>query len=922
MKMIRRDVSIPFLLIGCLGCLCSLPVGCNRAHYRKQADEEVYHTISTHAPLIQVPLQEYSIQPFPASRNLDVYKQDFPPMPQDDPLSNRYMHYVDHKKGYDWGKFGNRQFRENPAWPSLLPRNNDGEVVLSEDSSVKLARVNSRDYQLELEDLYLSALDVTFERFQFDVMYFGTHDTTFDVQGREFAGQTQSLLRLDDDFQVSKRFATGGQFVAGLANSIVWQFSGDDMYFASSLLDFTLIQPLLREGSRAVALERLTFAERALLANVRQMERFRRAFTVEVLTGVNAGAGPVRSGNFGQIGSVTNLPNLGSTGAGQAGGFYGLLQQLQTIRNQEANLAAVRDSLIQLEAAYDAGRIDLFQVDQTRQALYRAQSQLLTSQTRYQDAQDDFLIFLGLPPCLDVNLDESLIEPLNLLDPQFTELRDELALVIGESRELDPESDRTVIMEKFNTVADYQDQILDQMATVRTDLQQLLRNAPQRRRNLESLTKNNTFAGSFELTEFSPDTFDQRVETLQQAYQELELKVAQSYYDLLSLEEVAETLEPNEFRLRMVNAMVFLASDLLDLALLQAEIRVDAVVLPSVNLTDEQAFEIASVNRRDWMNARAAVVDSWRLIEVAGNALEADLDIVVDGQLGTLGDNVLGFRGENGRLRMSLQFDAPLTRLGERNNYRESQIAYQRTRRAYMEFVDSISGNLRSVIRRLDRNRYDFELRRSAIRVAISQVVLASLRLNQPPKPVAGQSGGQQQFGATTARDLLSALSDLLDAQNDFLGVWIDYQVQRMVLDRDMGTMQLDPYGQWIDPGTIDLENLNGIPGKPGKKTPSKSSGPAMDDFEEIPAPPGKEVPKEADLEWLRPLEGPRLLDKNLPEPPLPGAPAIQLVSQVTEDQQAENEPTSEKSDKQEGKQKNKQNRKLPEPAVRPAPLR
>ena len=63
----------------------------------------------------------------------------------------------------------------------------------------------------------------------------------------------------------------------------------------------------------------------------------------------------------------------------------GLLQTAQIIRNQYSNIAALGDSVEQLQAAHDAGRIDRFQVDLARQALYNAQSQLLNSAAQYQD---------------------------------------------------------------------------------------------------------------------------------------------------------------------------------------------------------------------------------------------------------------------------------------------------------------------------------------------------------------------------------------------------------------------------------------------------------------------------------------------------------------------------------------------------------
>jgi hypothetical protein len=46
-------------------------------------------------------------------------------------------------------------------------------------------------------------------------------------------------------------------------------------------------------------------------------------------------------------------------------------------------------------------------------------------------------------------------------------------------------------------------------------------------------------------------------------------------------------------------------------------------------------------------------------------------------------------------------------------------------------------------------------------------------------------------------------LDALLAQQNSFAGAWVDYESQRMQLDLDLGTMELDDRGMWIDPGPI-----------------------------------------------------------------------------------------------------------------------
>ena len=112
--------------------------------------------------------------------------------------------------------------------------------------------------------------------------------------------------------------------------------------------------------------------------------------------------------------------------------------------------------------------------------------------------------------------------------------------------------------------------------------------------------------------------------------------------------------------------------------------------------------------------------------------------------------------------------------------------------------ISKVSQSLRNTIRIVELSQLNFELRRAAVQIAISQVDLARLRLDEPPRP-----GVQAQFGATTARDLVSALSDLLDAQNDFLSLWVGYDILRMLLDFEMGTMRLTPEGLWADPGAL-----------------------------------------------------------------------------------------------------------------------
>jgi len=241
------------------------------------------------------------------------------------------------------------------------------------------------------------------------------------------------------------------------------------------------------------------------------------------------------------------------------------------------------------------------------------------------------------------------------------------------------------------------------------------------------------------------------------------------------------------------------------------------------------------------MNARAALVDSWRQVEIAANALESDLNLTFSGDINTTGNNPVRFRSSTGRLQVGVEFDAPLTRVAERNAYRTAQIAYQQTRRDYYAYEDRVNQALRGNLREIRLTEVNFEIRRALVEVAANQVELTRIQLARPPQKVG------EAFSPTTARDLVSAYQGLLSAQNDFVDAWVTYEVQRMNLDFDLGTMQLDDNGMWIDPGPIDEGyglNRGGSAGNPPDQPAVPAEDPGRGDSPKIvpaPVPPAPE---------------------------------------------------------------------------------
>ncbi len=498
-------------------------LGCNRAHYRRQADTDAHALIQEKLTSRHWDLEDYSVFVDPRSRMFDPFSADTPPMPKDDPYAHAYMHEVDGKKGYPgWHYSGSTSDVENPVWREYLPLDERGVLRLDAPTAMRLARLHSRPYQQEVEELYLSALDVSFERFRFDSQVFAGYATDYTVRGNRggnvLTANTYNNGRAIPGAEVSagpsrglsvrRSFITGADLVVNFANTLVFNFSGGDT--SVTLLDFSLVQPLLRTAGRDRILERLTVSERSLLGNVRSMQRYQQAFYVDVMTGrSSANVGPTRRGGvlggsgldgfsglgssgFGRLNVTTTGGGAQGAGAGQAGGFMGLLQQQLQIRNQELNIKLLRDNLEQLREQLSEERQKplgatgtsqntkitrlALQVEQAQQALVVAEAQLINAINNFEGQLDTFKFNLGLPPEICVEIVDPMLRDFYLIEDEiererqgFRELRQEVGeTLLGVRRSI-----HDLLIEKDNQTVNIH--VLDWSAPLAADLQKLER---------------------------------------------------------------------------------------------------------------------------------------------------------------------------------------------------------------------------------------------------------------------------------------------------------------------------------------------------------------------------------------------------------------------------------------------------------------
>lgn len=276
---------------------------------------------------------------------------------------------LDAERGRLFGSEGS--FRLEPEAESLRQRILQG-AALSEGSVglldlLEIAAENSRNFQSERESLYLAALDLSLERWRLSWLVSSDGGSTLGGTGSGNASADGSV-----NLGLSRVLGSGARLVTSIGTSLFRFVSSGDGWALSNDLTLTLTQPLLRGAGRRVTLEPLTQSERDLVYEVRNFERFRREFAVDVATRL-----------------------------------YGLLRNMDELDNQEQNYQNLVSLRRRNEAMASAGRLSRIEADQALQDELRSENQLISQRARLERSTDDLMLFLGLPIGSPLELDRS-----------------------------------------------------------------------------------------------------------------------------------------------------------------------------------------------------------------------------------------------------------------------------------------------------------------------------------------------------------------------------------------------------------------------------------------------------------------------------------------------------------------------------------
>lgn len=732
---------------GLLFSLTLLAVGCSRSYYRQQADAETYPLVSERAFGPSSAVGSMNLAPPPGSRLADPFPPDSSPKPPDDPAAAMFMDRPGGFRGSKhWGRFGHTDQIEPPGWEAALGLDATGTLKLDQTRAAEVALLNSREYQAAREQVYLVALALTLNRFEFATQWFGGFGPTYSRVGAGSLPTEANTLSVAGAAGFSRFLPAGGQLLTNFANSFVWEFTGNTGAVVNGSFTATLIQPLLRGFGRDVRLEDLTQAERELLYAVRTYARFRKLFWAGV--------------------------------AVQPDGYLGLLLQVQNLRNARENLQAQEENYLRTEFAFQGNRRSVVDVDQAFQGLLQARQQILNAEVDLETSLDRFKRQLGLPPRLKVELDDGPLKLFVVLDPAVDKLRADLtAFEQARNAELGALPEADAIKAAYAELAKLAERTDGAVESVADDLKRWKADSE---RPLKPGEEKETRDRSADLYRRNADVPDEGRKALK--------KLAADIADHAKQVTGATRKEGWEQLTRDTKALVGILDDATTAQTLARIYRID---LPSVPTEEVSAVAEAKANRLDLMTQQARVTDAWRKVIVAANALRSDLTLTSTVALNTApgASQPLAFDTRLTRLTVGLQFDGPLNRLAERNLYRVALINYQQARRAYTDLSDQVEQEVRLTLRNLRQARLSFEIARQQLIAAARQVANERILLNAPPR-LQQQGGG----GDPTLRTL-QALAQLNAARNNLAGTFIRYEQLRVQLLLNLEALQLDDRG-------------------------------------------------------------------------------------------------------------------------------
>ena len=362
-----RSSSDYFLKVMLLGLV--IQSGCQRpAAYRHKADEVAGDIISQK--------QQEALgktEPFGIERPSDILRRRL--LDEQD-----LLHSSEASLGTD-------KLQSIPHWPEEdyppTASSPDANIPIEPNQPLKLSLVdalqigarNSSDYQSRKEDVFRSALDLDLQRNSFRNIFRAQADSTLstDTTGAE----TVTNLDTSGTAGVSRTLKNGIDISSALAIDLANLLTQGGASSLGLSADTTVSIPLLRGAGRHIVTEPLTRAEREVIYQIWNFERYKQTFAV-----------------------------------GIAREYFSVLRQMDTATNMQQNYRSAVASARWSRRRGDAGRIREIEVDQAVQRELGARNSWISAQEQLKSRLDSFKNTIGLPTDARIELDPAELKQL------------------------------------------------------------------------------------------------------------------------------------------------------------------------------------------------------------------------------------------------------------------------------------------------------------------------------------------------------------------------------------------------------------------------------------------------------------------------------------------------------------------------------
>lgn len=955
--------------------------GCTRRFFQRRADAEVDNILATKDKYARWRLRDYYVWPHPLSRFADTTDWNRPPMPPDDPaawdLSPHPQRPIFRGHAYwqgtgyldlmaKWDKENRARIEEEqkkttveeegeepllpgetktfeermaeinaqinrelnpPVTPTGLlyedflagPETGEPKPFLLDMAQiVQLGFLNSREFQVQREELYLTCLALTAERFAFIAQPYLT-----EVAVRQRAARQSTLGRRNrwlstTNTGFTKLFSTGALLLFNFANQTIYNLGHNAGFSSISNINLDFVQPFLAGGGRAVALEPLTQAERDVVYAIRQFYRFRQQYFVffgagqlSFIPGVTVGVSAIYPSVVGQpfpfVPGPFTLPivanpatvqvspqpplaaNLGAGVVVTPQGYLNTVRARGVLVNYYKNIQNLQRFLVLLRAYVEGGLANQVQAGSVEQQLLTSISTALSNHAGYRTNLDQLKQQLGLPMTVRISLDPAPLKPMYDLTSNYEKLFVDTERVIYNAMQLYKASETSELRQRLH-------QLIDRTPLLRgTQTRQRLRERwkywEERYRNLgeadrlEALVKA-VEALRQELNKMArergkrpgEEVSEEEKRRENELYMESDVAALEYWLSVYERQPWKKEKDAEKKQERITSVVRNLNAALLaavgqGIVERQQQIKESWPALPRVcaggvdmlSAPESEALLAAErtvmTSRVDLMNVRAQLVDGWRKIRVAANALMGtfNVDYHFASSTPTNVARPFGFTGSRNVNQVTFDASPPLVRILQRNNYRSTLIYFQQARRNLMAFEDQLLFNIRLDLRNL-RAAANTILRvtKRQIELAYQQVDQALQQFSQPQPPPAsglepaglvGPVAGRGTVGdpAALTTQLLGRQSALLAAQNSLYTNWIGYLTARMYFYRELGTIRLDNRGVWIDDNSQCPCESGDNRQSAGNGQPATPEPPSLP--EELPAPRPEPASQGPDLE-------------------------------------------------------------------------